>query len=151
MEACSSAHYWARRLGGFGHTPRLMAAEFVKPGHKKYKGGNADTARKAGALYRERPVARLRIESETVPRDAPSHAHEGLDSVAAGSRGESATLGSARPSEAVAPLTAASQIGNSRSAKQPISAGACLVVRRPLQMSENALDQRRDPRCSQSP
>ena len=34
MEACSSAHYWARRLASFGHTPRLMAAEFVKPFRK---------------------------------------------------------------------------------------------------------------------
>jgi transposase len=30
MEACSSAHYWARRLSELGHTPRLMAAEFVE-------------------------------------------------------------------------------------------------------------------------
>lgn len=31
MEACSSAHHWARYLAGRGHTPRLMAAEFVEP------------------------------------------------------------------------------------------------------------------------
>ncbi len=31
MEACSSAHYWARFLGQHGHTPRLMAAEHVAP------------------------------------------------------------------------------------------------------------------------
>ena len=29
MEACSSAHHWARRLRGHGHDARLMAAEFV--------------------------------------------------------------------------------------------------------------------------
>ena len=31
IEACGSAHYWARKLQGFGHTVRLMAPQFVKP------------------------------------------------------------------------------------------------------------------------
>jgi transposase len=31
MEACGSAHYWARKLQAFGHTVRLMAPQFVKP------------------------------------------------------------------------------------------------------------------------
>lgn len=31
MEACSSAHHWARVLAAHGHTPRLMAAELVEP------------------------------------------------------------------------------------------------------------------------
>lgn len=31
MEACSSAHHWARYLAGRGHTPKLMAAELVEP------------------------------------------------------------------------------------------------------------------------
>ena len=31
MEACSSAHYWARFLSARGHTPKLMAAEHVEP------------------------------------------------------------------------------------------------------------------------
>jgi len=31
MEACSSAHHWARFLARHGHTPRLMAAEHVRP------------------------------------------------------------------------------------------------------------------------
>jgi transposase len=31
MEACGSAHYWARKLSALGHTVRLMAPQFVKP------------------------------------------------------------------------------------------------------------------------
>jgi len=31
MEACGSAHYWARELGKLGHDARLMAPQFVKP------------------------------------------------------------------------------------------------------------------------
>jgi len=34
MEACGAAHHWARWLAGHGHTPRLMAAEFVQPFRK---------------------------------------------------------------------------------------------------------------------
>src|SRR6202171_3818583 len=34
LEACGAAHHWARRLTSHGHTPRLMAAEFVKPFRK---------------------------------------------------------------------------------------------------------------------
>ena len=41
MEACSSAHHWGRRLGAYGHTVRLMAAEFVKP-FRKSKGAKND-------------------------------------------------------------------------------------------------------------
>jgi transposase len=34
MEACSSAHHWARRMVELGLEPRIMAAEFVEP-HRK--------------------------------------------------------------------------------------------------------------------
>jgi transposase len=31
MEACSSAHWFARELAALGHTPRIIAPEFVRP------------------------------------------------------------------------------------------------------------------------
>ena len=31
MEACGSAHHWARKLQSFGHTVKLMVPQFVKP------------------------------------------------------------------------------------------------------------------------
>ena len=37
MEACGGAHYWARELGKFGHTVKLMAAQFVQPYRKSGK------------------------------------------------------------------------------------------------------------------
>src|SRR6266705_4581170 len=43
MEACGSAHHWARKLQGFGHTVRLMAPQFVKPYVKTNKNDAADT------------------------------------------------------------------------------------------------------------
>lgn len=42
MEACGSAHYWARKLQGFGHTVKLMAPQFVKPYVKTNKNDVAD-------------------------------------------------------------------------------------------------------------
>ena len=30
MEACATAHYWARELGALGHEVRLMPAQYVK-------------------------------------------------------------------------------------------------------------------------
>lgn len=42
MEACASAHYWARKLESFGHTVKLMAPQFVKPYVKTNKHDVAD-------------------------------------------------------------------------------------------------------------
>ena len=42
MEACGSAHYWARKLQELGHTVKLMAPQFVKPYVKTNKNDAAD-------------------------------------------------------------------------------------------------------------
>jgi transposase len=42
MEACASAHHWARRLESLGHTVKLMAPQFVKPYVKTNKSDAAD-------------------------------------------------------------------------------------------------------------
>lgn len=42
MEACGSAHHWARKLQGLGHTVKLMAPQFVKPYVKTNKNDVAD-------------------------------------------------------------------------------------------------------------
>ena len=42
MEACASAHHWARKLQVFGHTVRLIAPQFVKPYVKTNKNDAAD-------------------------------------------------------------------------------------------------------------
>ena len=42
MEACGSAHYWARKLKEHGHTVKLMAPQFVKPYVKTNKNDVAD-------------------------------------------------------------------------------------------------------------
>jgi transposase len=42
MEACGSAHHWARKLQALGHTVRLMAPQFVKPYVKSNRNDVAD-------------------------------------------------------------------------------------------------------------
>lgn len=46
MEACGSAHYWARELQKLGHTVKLMAPQFVKP----YVKGNKNDSNDAEAI-----------------------------------------------------------------------------------------------------
>ena len=42
MEACASAHFWARKLTELGHTVKMMAPQFVKPYIKSNKNDAAD-------------------------------------------------------------------------------------------------------------
>jgi len=42
MEACASAHYWGREIGGLGHQVRLMPPAYVKPYVKRGKNDAAD-------------------------------------------------------------------------------------------------------------
>jgi transposase len=42
MEACASAHFWARKLAAFGHSVKVMAPQFVKPYVKSNKNDAAD-------------------------------------------------------------------------------------------------------------
>ncbi len=44
MEACGSAHPWARQLTALGHEVRLVAAQFVRPFVKSNKNDAADAA-----------------------------------------------------------------------------------------------------------
>jgi len=42
MEACASAHHWARTIEKFGHAVKLIATQFVKPDVKTNKNDAAD-------------------------------------------------------------------------------------------------------------
>ena len=63
MEACGSAHYWARELAKLGHEVRLIAAQFVRPFVK----GNKTDAADAQAIWEaaQRPGMRfVAVKSE---------------------------------------------------------------------------------------
>jgi transposase len=52
LEACGSAHHWARELLKFGHDARIMPAAYVKPCVRRQKDGAANAARICKALTR---------------------------------------------------------------------------------------------------
>jgi len=68
MEACGSAHHWARKLLGFGHTVKLMAPQFVKPYVKTNKNDAADAEAICEAVARPnmRFVAIKNVEQQSV-------------------------------------------------------------------------------------
>lgn len=68
MEACGSAHYWARELGKFGHDVRLMPPQFVKPYVKRGKNDANDAEAICEAVGRPsmRFVATKTVEQQTM-------------------------------------------------------------------------------------
>src|SRR3974377_425511 len=52
MEACASAHYWARELSKLGHEVRLMLAKDVKAYVKRHKNDAVDAEAGCGAVPR---------------------------------------------------------------------------------------------------
>jgi transposase len=68
MEACASAHYWARELGQLGHTVRLMAPQFVQPYRKNPKndGNDAEAICEAVSRPTRRFVPIKSVEQQAV-------------------------------------------------------------------------------------
>jgi len=72
IEACGSAHHWARKLGEFGHTVKLMSPQFVKPYVKTNKHDMADAEAICEAVGR--PNMRF-VPIKTVEQQAILSAH----------------------------------------------------------------------------
>ncbi len=72
MEACGSSHHWARKLGSFGHTVKLMAPQFVKPYVKANKNDAADAEAICEAV--SRPSMRF-VPEKTVEQQAILSVH----------------------------------------------------------------------------
>lgn len=68
MEACGSAHNWARKLSDYGHTVKLMAPQFVKPYVKTNKNDMADAEAICEAVSRPnmRFVSIKNIEQQAI-------------------------------------------------------------------------------------
>lgn len=57
MEACGSAHYWAREMSRYGHEVKLIAPHYVKPFVKRQKNDAADA--EAIVVAAQRPEMRF--------------------------------------------------------------------------------------------
>jgi transposase len=79
MEACSSAHHWARKLIAVGHEVRLMAPQFVKPYVKTNNNDRNDAEAICEAVARPnmRFVPVKTPEQQTVLRDPESDLDDG--------------------------------------------------------------------------
>ena len=78
VEACSSAHYWGRRLTEMGHTVKLMPPQYVKP----YVKTNKNDARDAEAICEAvtRPNMRF-VPIKTVEQQAVLALHRVHDGI----------------------------------------------------------------------
>lgn len=72
MEACATAHYWAREIAAFGHDTRLIPPVYVKPYVIRQKNDAADAAAICEAVTR--PSVRT-TTAKTVEQQAARVAH----------------------------------------------------------------------------
>ena len=76
MEACATAHYWARELTELGHTVRLMPPQYVKAYVKRNKNDAADAAAICEAV--RRPSMRF-VPVKTVDQQSALLMHRARD------------------------------------------------------------------------
>src|SRR4051794_36570356 len=76
MEACATAHYWARELRALGHEVRLMPAQYVKAYVKRNKNDAADAEAICEAVVR--PTMRF-VPVKTADQQAAVLLHRGRE------------------------------------------------------------------------
>ena len=76
LEACATAHYWARKLGALGHEVRLMPAQYVKAYIKRNKHDAADAEAICEAV--QRPTMRF-VSVKTAEQQATALLHRGRE------------------------------------------------------------------------
>jgi transposase len=76
LEACATAHYWARELGALGHEVRLMPAQYVKAYIKRNKHDAADAEAICEAVGR--PTMRF-VSVKTAEQQATQLLHRGRE------------------------------------------------------------------------
>jgi transposase len=76
LEACATAHYWARELGALGHEVRVMPAQYVKAYVKRNKHDAADAEAICEAVGR--PTMRF-VSVKTAEQQASQLLHRGRE------------------------------------------------------------------------
>jgi transposase len=68
IEACASAHHWARKLGELGHTVKLIAPQFVKPYVKTNKNDAREMLASSGRCLPVSGTIKLHTSHRSVAR-----------------------------------------------------------------------------------
>src|SRR3974390_2790988 len=132
MEACASAHYWARELSKLGHEVRLMPAKDVKAYVKRHKNDAVDA--EAGCEAVRRPTMRF-VAVKSAEQQGRLMQHRTRDllmrqrtQVINALRAHLAELGivAAQGREGLSPLPTI--IADEKDARLPIDARASLIV-----------------------
>src|SRR5262249_55889753 len=76
LEACATAHYWARELAALGHEVRLMPAQYMKADLKRKKHDAADAEAICEAV--QRPTMRF-VPVKTAEQQAAQLLHRGRE------------------------------------------------------------------------
>ena len=63
MEACGSAHYWAREIERLGHQARLISPQFVKAFLKSNKNDRHDATGQPSKQFHRKPPANYLMPS----------------------------------------------------------------------------------------
>ena len=79
MEACATAHHWARELKKLGHDARLMSPTYVKAYLKRGKNDAADAAAICEAVAVTRPSMRF-VPIKSVEQQSTLMLHRTRDS-----------------------------------------------------------------------
>lgn len=75
MEACSTAHYWAREIGAPGHNVKLVPPAYVKPFVKRQKERCCGCgSHRASGQPPDHAICRAKVASATSACDGVSHA-----------------------------------------------------------------------------
>lgn len=104
IEACATAHYWARELKALGHTVKLMPPIYVKPYAKRQKNDAADAeARRRAKASRSLPTpAGPRASARHARRNASREPCQATSRTSSARRGYGSRDGSSSRSTAVA-------------------------------------------------
>src|SRR5258708_2332031 len=106
LEACATAHYWARKLGALGHEVRLMPAQYVKAYIKRNKHDAADAEAICEAVGR--PTMRF-VPVKTAEQQAMALLHRGREQLV---RQRTVLVKALRAHPAVVGIVAAQGFGN---------------------------------------
>src|SRR5215831_5717989 len=125
MEACGSAHYWAREIAKLGHTVKLMPPRYVKPYVKRGKTDPGDAAAICEAVAR--PTMSF-VPIKGVEQQGLSMMHSARSQLINAARGHLSELGIVAERGLLGFAELAAIVRDESDRRLPVTARAALIV-----------------------